>query len=258
MQNVTIKAALAAVGLVGLAASHQAAAAIPNAASGNGDLVFVVVDTVTGATFAQDTGKSISSFLPSNNASFTDTITSDPGYTSLLAEAGTNALAYAIVGGGYGNLAINGQSNYYVSTTGAATLSTTTAISNLNLTNFNLIDQNLINPLNGNPPTSTGNSWFIPAGTIPNYTPASWLPTWNGHSTFNTLSSPGTASNFYFLTGSGSSGRSTDTLIGSMNFAAGVLTYTSNNASAVPLPAAVWLLGSGLVGLMGIGRRRAA
>jgi hypothetical protein len=30
----------------------------------------------------------------------------------------------------------------------------------------------------------------------------------------------------------------------------------SGNAGAVPLPAAVWLFGSGLLGLIGVGRKR--
>jgi len=38
--------------------------------------------------------------------------------------------------------------------------------------------------------------------------------------------------------------------------ASGDVTYTIPGASAVPLPAAIWLLGSGLVGLAGVGRRR--
>jgi hypothetical protein len=41
----------------------------------------------------------------------------------------------------------------------------------------------------------------------------------------------------------------------SVNAAAGTLNY---NVSAVPVPAAVWLFGSGLLGLVGIGRRKKA
>jgi hypothetical protein len=40
---------------------------------------------------------------------------------------------------------------------------------------------------------------------------------------------------------------------------AGQLTYNIvAEAAPVPLPAAVWLLGSGLMGLIGVGRRRRA
>lgn len=38
----------------------------------------------------------------------------------------------------------------------------------------------------------------------------------------------------------------------------GQLTYNLVAAAPVPLPAAIWLLGSGLLGLIGVGRRRAA
>ncbi len=37
----------------------------------------------------------------------------------------------------------------------------------------------------------------------------------------------------------------------------GTLTYNAASAPAVPLPAAVWLLGSGLMGMFGVSRRRA-
>ena len=37
----------------------------------------------------------------------------------------------------------------------------------------------------------------------------------------------------------------------------GSLSYNIASASPVPLPAAVWLFGSGLLGLFGVGRRRA-
>jgi hypothetical protein len=70
----------------------------------------------------------------------------------------------------------------------------------------------------------------------------------------------GTAQSLYLLASSGSAGTST----GAANTyksqytltlgANGVLTYDS--PPPVPVPAAVWLLGSGLMGLAGIGRRR--
>jgi len=44
--------------------------------------------------------------------------------------------------------------------------------------------------------------------------------------------------------------------LGTASFDGTTLTFTGNAGSTVPLPAAVWLLGSGLLGLLGIGRRR--
>ena len=48
--------------------------------------------------------------------------------------------------------------------------------------------------------------------------------------------------------------------LGKLSFDGNTLTFTANTGSAppVPLPAAAWLFGSGLLGLLGIGRRRNA
>ena len=58
--------------------------------------------------------------------------------------------------------------------------------------------------------------------------------------------------------GNGGTGQAQVYDIGSILLStAGVLTFTANT-STVPLPPAVWLLGSGLLGLAGVGRRRSA
>jgi hypothetical protein len=62
------------------------------------------------------------------------------------------------------------------------------------------------------------------------------------------------------ITGDGSKGQiQTYDLGDNLTLSAnGVLTVSSGSVSTVPLPAAVWLFGSGLLGLLGVGRRRAA
>jgi hypothetical protein len=48
-------------------------------------------------------------------------------------------------------------------------------------------------------------------------------------------------------------------ILGSATLGAdGTLTITGNSTAPVPLPAAVWLFGSGLMGLVGVSRRRKA
>jgi hypothetical protein len=56
-------------------------------------------------------------------------------------------------------------------------------------------------------------------------------------------------------TGSGG-GQALSFALGTAYFNGTTLSFTGNQGSPVPLPAAAWLFGSGLLGLLGIGRRR--
>jgi hypothetical protein len=62
----------------------------------------------------------------------------------------------------------------------------------------------------------------------------------------------GTTNTLYGLTGNGGPGQMQSYILG------GLTVKADGTLSSVPLPAAVWLLGSGLLGLFGVGRRRAA
>jgi hypothetical protein len=74
---------------------------------------------------------------------------------------------------------------------------------------------------------------------------------------FSSLGS--TAMQLFGFTGNGTAGALQSYILGTATLdASGNLTITANQTSAVPLPAAVWLFGSGLLGLFGVARRRAA
>lgn len=96
---------------------------------------------------------------------------------------------------------------------------------------------------------------------------------WGLKTTVDTTRTTDIAQNFWFLTTSSTATAAqaskvpfgvdvnNDGTIGvgefgqwSVNMTAGTLTYT--NPTVVPVPAAVWLLGSGLIGLVGIARRK--
>lgn len=64
----------------------------------------------------------------------------------------------------------------------------------------------------------------------------------------------------YGVTGNGGTGTVESYILGSAKLSSnGTLTLTGNGTTApVPLPAAVWLFGSGLMGLVGVSRRRKA
>jgi hypothetical protein len=67
----------------------------------------------------------------------------------------------------------------------------------------------------------------------------------------------GSAAKLYGVTANGvTAGQVLGYDLGSITFDGSTLSFTGNSTPTVPLPAAAWLFGSGLLGLLGIGRRR--
>jgi hypothetical protein len=107
--------------------------------------------------------------------------------------------------------------------------------------------------------TSTGNAWGFNSGLSG---PGSTTEYGFGPNTANVAPSsvtPGTAAPtadqeaLYLLTGNGGTGTTQSYLLGELQLNNGVLT---NVPVPTPIPAALWLFGSGLLGLVGVGRRR--
>lgn len=66
----------------------------------------------------------------------------------------------------------------------------------------------------------------------------------------------GTGETLYGVTGNGGTAQVQSYILGTITLADNGTLTLGSGSSPVPLPAAVWLLGSGLLGLAGVGRRR--
>ncbi len=119
-----------------------------------------------------------------------------------------------------------------------------------------------LNSVNGTSTDYAANtSLIIPANANAFYD-TGWGGSWHG-APFNTETTLDGSLNFYFVALDFTNDPTTNTsraqqLLGQWSLSsAGLLTYGVASA-AVPLPAGVWLLGSALLGMFGIGRRRKA
>jgi hypothetical protein len=266
MQKTKLTLALATIGVAGLMASHQASAQIATAGSGNSDLLAVVVDTKTGETFYENLGiLALTASGPTNLASGNINLATTGGtaWTTFVANTGSDPLNYAVIGGGSKNGGAGnplGLNSYSTTIGGSGTAPQ--APTNGNLASFVLLDQNIIGVLNsGGYNVASGSGYDANVSSQPEYTDASALTSWNGKFNGVTDVPEGTQNDFWNFTqvkGELATFSSTPQLLGTFSLSGSTLTYAAAGSTAVPLPAAVWLLGGGLFGLVGIGRRRAA
>jgi hypothetical protein len=242
--------------------------------SGTGELIEWVVDNTTGQVYARGIQVPETSVLPGSviqttaaysaaNAPYATgttipTITADANLTTFLAQdGGGDSFSFGLLSAGQNT---NGATGYNPgSSVVIFTSSQSIADSNLNvpstsLTNTLVTDvQATVTTLNGQLPAGAGTS-----GNVSSQFSA-------GSAEFNlysanigTTTALGTDQNLYAITGN------TNKPQAGQLYTAGLVTMLANGTleevavTTTPLPAAVWLFGSGLLGLLGVGRRRAA
>jgi len=182
-----------------------------------------------------------------------------------LGQQAGNTIQWAVVGGG-------GESSgalQFVTTDTNSSLGTLTGRSGVNAGNWQngiirtatLLNTNTNGPIAGGP----GGSADVFATSA--NSAAGWDPTilvsnasnWYSNGPVNLVNGLGTSAVLYGVTaadGSNSTNLLGVTALGDVTLTAAGLVF-STQAAPVPLPAAIWLLGSGLLGLFGIGRRKA-
>jgi len=256
------------------ALSAHASAIQPS--SGDGSLMFFLTDTVTHQTYTAVLSEDVNSYfsagqattpppvggvvnIVNGDANFSLNLTSDSAYNSFVSGAGSHTLNWGIIGGAY-----TGASALSHRPTGIERIITTTSTPANILgvpeagftggvaTNINQDVTTLNDSLHLNGANSGVNGVFGTADSANNA----------NFDLYGTLVSQGglvpggSAITLYGLSGNGGgTGNALAYNLGTASFSGGTLSFTGNG-NTVPLPAAVWLFGSGLVGLAGISRRR--
>lgn len=269
--NILVKSAVA--GVLALGATGAFAMGVPN--TNSSDLVLVVENLATNATYALDTGISIDSVLPTSGlvkgtvlgtsiAGINQTIAASSALQAFFAANPASGDSWTLEAGQYNGggtqVSTNGNSNalgaakvIFTSESGTINNATVSGLKLVNLVAF----ENGVN-------ADFGAGGVLSALQTTTETSGSNLYNTAAQQKYGAIGAPdmttvGTASQLFGFTGSASTGTLTSYILGSATLGTdGTLTFTGNPTSAVPLPAAVWLFGSGLMGLVGVSRRRKA
>jgi len=253
-----------AVGALAVA-STSAFADVAKPSTNNGELTLVVWDVTTGASYARglqvnmnDIG-SQSAVNADVYSGYGDTsfnlpsafnLAPDANLSSFLTGHAGDELAYTVVGGAYDGLSGNAAGNKRYVSTSATPIASNMQTALLN-SKFNGLE-GWDNTINGNVGTGVaGDGASTATAGLPQV-----FTTWNG--VFSSLVSLGSTANFYMITSNGGTNTALVRVYSLSGLTLGLDgTLTGGPAGPVtPIPAAFWLLGTGLAGLVGIGRRK--
>jgi hypothetical protein len=252
--------AVGSLALGGVAA--HAAIVVPTSSNKPGD-VLLFADIFTGttldATYVGDTGVTVDSVVggtrPSNYAA-----SSDANLSSFLAGAtnGTTVI-WSVIGGGGKN---SGNVAEFVSTSNTGSITPTNGG---NLVGWSVGLNGAVNTINGlitgTDPVQTSFKGTDDSNLGTDYNPlgtSTDASNWFGGNQQNFITGLGTQAKLFAITAAGFGGanQTTQTPEWYVTLTSSGLTYTQ--LAPVPLPAAFWLLGSGLLGLAGVARRKIA
>jgi hypothetical protein len=275
--NTLVKSAIA--GALTLGAGSAFALGVPS--ENSSDLVLIVENETTFATYALDTGISLDSILPTGSlvpgavlntslAGINQQILASPTLQAFLLANPAAGDAWTLEGGQYNGGGASSTNSNTVAP-GAAKAVFTSNIGTIN--NAVLQSKNLgafeayQNGFNAD--VTQTNGGLFPLLSATETTAAADTASQaevSANSKYNMLGAPDLAAlgtgaiQLFGFTANGNPGVLQSYLLGSATLANnGTLTITGNGVTApVPLPAAVWLFGSGLMGLVGVSRRRKA
>jgi hypothetical protein len=256
--NTIAKVSVASALALGFGVAH---ASILDPQSGGDVLLFaeVLSGTTVVGSYAGDSGIAIGAALSSGTVGTLSTST-DAALSSLLTVAASagNTIEWAVEGGKLGGGQTAGvwsSSDQYVTTIGPQGPAQLALKNGVNATNWSTGITTTINEIDTN--SGGANSVFatsLAAGGLFDTSSASNIANWYGNGTATANTGVGTSTTLYHVAmGTTQTAFVALASLGTVTLTATGLTFAP---TAVPLPAAIWLLGGGLLGLAGVGRRK--